>query len=321
MISALREKVLAGGAVTRREALPLAATPVAHLPDLFAAAHTIRTALKGTVTELCAIVNAKSGACPEDCAYCAQSAKSGAEIPVYPLLRRDVVMEKAREAKEGGARRFSIVTSGKRVSAAELRRIAPMIEDLSSLGLLPCASLGILDGDALSYLRDHGLQRYHHNIETSERFFPCICRTHTYRDRLRTIEAAQSAGLSVCSGGIFGMGETWEDRIDMAFALRDREVHSVPVNFLIPIGGTGLGDREMLHPLEALTVISLFRFILPDREIRICGGRTQVLGELHPLVLSAGADSLMTGNYLTTTGRTFADDRRLVGLFGLDVAH
>jgi biotin synthase len=321
VITPLREKVLTGGALTRREALALAGTPLPHLPDLFAAAHRLRTVFRGTTTELCAIINAKSGACPEDCAYCAQSVKSKAEIPVYPLLRSEFVMEKALEAQAAGVRRFSVVTSGRRVSRAEVRRIAPIIEGLSTLGLLPCASLGLIDGHALSYLRDYGLQRYHHNIETSERFFPLVCRTHTYRDRVKTIEAALSAGLSVCSGGIFGMGETWEDRIEMAFALKDMGVHSVPVNFLIPIKGTGLGDREMLPPLEALTVISLLRFMLPDSEIRICGGRIQVMGELHPVVLSTGADSLMTGNYLTTSGRTYADDIRLEGLWGLDVAH
>lgn len=299
--------------------LSLAGTPRHLLPELFAAAHRIRIAFRGLATELCAIVNAKSGACPEDCAYCAQSMNSIWRSAVYPLLRREKVVEKAREAKEERVGRFSVVTSGRRVTRAELRRIAPMIEDVRSLGVMPCASLGLLDRDALSFLRDHGLDRYHHNIETSERFFSSICTTHTYRDKVKTIEAALSAGLSVCSGGIFGLGETWEDRVDMAVGLREMTVHSVPVNFLIPIEGTRLGDRGLLQPLEALSIVSLFRFILPDREIRICGGRTRVLGDLHAMVLAAGADCLMTGNYLTTEGRSFSDDVRLVGHFGLDL--
>jgi len=291
----------------------------AEIFDLFSLSNKIRERSRGNIIDLCSIVNAKSGACPEDCSYCAQSSKSKAEIEVYPLIKKDIVIEKAKEARDAGVKRFCIVTSGRKVSGADLKEIAGMIKDIRDIGLLPCATLGLMNKDELSFLKDSGLERYHHNLETSESFFPEICRTHTFNDKIKTIEAAKSAGLSVCSGGIFGMGETWDDRIDMAFALRELNVDSIPINYLIPVKGTAFGEKEMLNPFEALKIISLHRFIMPEREIRICGGRLQVLGEFNSMVFMAGADSLLTGNYLTTTGRTFADDLKLIRDYGLEI--
>ncbi|MBA4349397.1 MAG: biotin synthase BioB [Thermodesulfovibrio sp.] len=311
---------MSGIPIIKSDAIRLTKIQKTELPDLFSSANRIREAFSGDMVDLCAIVNAKSGACPEDCSYCAQSSKSKADIIKYPLLKKEKILKKTEEAKDGGVKRFSIVTSGKKVSKNELKEIAFMIEGIKNIGLLPCASLGLLGKDELLFLKAHGLDRYHHNIETSERFFPHVCKTHTYSDKLKTLEAAQAAGLSVCSGGIFGMGETWEDRIDMAFFLKELGVDSVPVNFLIPIKGTPLSDRELLDPFEALKIISLFRFILPHKAIRICGGRVQVLGESGEMIFTAGADSLMTGNYLTTTGRTFEDDLRFIRQHGLKVA-
>ncbi len=318
MITVLRDKILSGKALDRTEACAITEINGTDIFDLFSAAGRIREKFRGDSVDLCAIINAKSGACPEDCSYCAQSSKSRADIAVYPLVGKDPVLEKAAEAKKAGVRRFCIVTSGRKVNRNELLEIAGMIKEVRRLGLLPCATLGLLNRDELSFLRDHGLERYHHNLETSERFFPGICRTHTYRDKLETIGAARSAGLSLCSGGIFGLGETWEDRVDMAFALRELDVDSAPVNFLIPVKGTTLGSRGFLHPLEALKIVSLYRFMLPQKQIRVCGGRIQVLGEFNALVLMAGADSLLTGNYLTTTGRTFEDDLKLIRGYGLE---
>jgi len=166
-------------------------------------------------------------------------------------------------------------------------------------------------------LKEAGLERYHHNLETSEAFFPGVCTTHSYQDKLRTIQDVKDLGLSLCCGGIFGLGETWEDRIEMALALREIGPDSVPVNFLTPIEGTRLGSRPPLDPLEALSIVSIYRFILPRKEIRICGGRMQTLGEMNSLVLLAGADGLLTGNYLTTTGRSFGDDLALIRNCGL----
>ena len=319
MINNLADKVLNGNPITKSEALQIAGIKKKDIFDLFSSANRIRDTFKGDSVGLCAIVNAKSGACPEDCSYCAQSSKSKSGIEVYPLIRKEVVLEKAKEAKDAGVKRFCVVTSGRRIGKSELLEIISMIKSIRRIGLLPCATLGLLNREELSFLKDSGLERYHHNLETSERFFPEICRTHTYQDKLKTIEAAKSTGISICSGGIFGLGETWEDRIDMAFALRELDIDSVPINFLIPVKGTSLADRDILHPFEALKIVSLYRFMLPKKEIRICGGRMQVLGEFNSMVFMAGADSLLTGNYLTTTGRTFKDDLKLIKEYGLRV--
>ena len=317
MIDNLRDRVISGQSITKAEAVQISALPKTEMFDLFAAANRIRQTFRGDSVDLCAIVNAKSGACPEDCSYCAQSSRSKTETAIYPLINKNAVIEKAKEARDAGVKRFCIVTSGRKIGKNELKEICSMIKDIRGIGLLPCSTLGLLNKDELKLLKDSGLERYHHNLETSERFFPEICRTHTYSDKLNTIDAAVGVGLSVCSGGIFGIGETWEDRIDMAFTLKELPIDSVPINYLIPVKGTPLGEQDMLNPFEALKIVSLYRFILPQKEIRICGGRMQVLGEFNSMVFMAGADSLLTGNYLTTTGRTFSDDQLLIKDYGL----
>ncbi len=319
-IEALRDKVIAGGTITPQEALWISGLSDADLLGLFAAASGIRQCFRGDIIDLCAIVNAKSGACSEDCSYCAQSSKVSTGVEVYPLLEKSRIIEKALEAKNAGVRRFCIVTSGRKISSNELRKMGSMVLEVRRTGLLPCATLGLLNKEELSYLGECGLVRYHHNLETSENFFPEICSTHTYHEKLKTIEAALSAGLSVCSGGIFGIGETWQDRVDIAFALRALDVDSVPINFLIPVKGTPLGEHAVLPPFEALKIISLYRFILPGKQIRVCGGRVQTLGEFSCMVFLAGADAVLTGNYLTTTGRTFGDDLELIRQSGLKIA-
>jgi biotin synthase len=283
-----------------------------NLFEFFSAANRIRHHFQGNRVDLCSIVNAKSGKCPEDCSYCAQSTRSRARITAYPLLNKEQVLGKAEEAKKGGAKRFCIVTSGRKVSNRELLKIADMISGVRDLGLLPCATLGLLTKDDLKLLKSAGLNRYHNNLETSERFFPNICTTHSYNEKKETIRSARQIGLSVCSGGIFGLGETWKDRIDMAFALRDLSPDSVPINFLAPIKGTALSRQQPLKPLEALKIISLYRFILPDKQIRVCGGRLQTLAELNSFIFLAGASGLLIGNYLTTVGRGYKDDVRLI---------
>jgi len=317
MIRQIEEKIIAAGLLSGPDAATISAVEGAEIPELFSSSYRIRRHYRGDSIDLCAIINAKSGACPEDCGYCAQSSKSGAGIKTFPLLEKNFVLEKAAEAKEGGARRFCIVTSGRKVSSRELELIAEMVADVRKAGLLPCATLGLLSLDELNLLKGAGLERFHHNLETSESFFPKICSTHTYQDKMKTIHAVKSSGLSLCSGGIFGLGESWADRIEMAFALRDIGPDSVPINFLTPIKGTLLGTRNTLPAMEALKVISLFRFALPDREIRVCGGRLQTLGELNPFLFFAGADGLLAGNYLTTQGRGYEDDLRLINELGL----
>ena len=317
MLKTIEEKVLGSKKISREDALFLIALDGQELSALFSSANRVRQHFRGNTVDLCSIINAKSGACPEDCSYCAQSVKSSADIRTFHLLDKEAVIKKAEEAKEGGAKRFCIVTSGRRPSAGDLIKIGGMVSAVRRLGLLPCATLGLLSGEDLMLLKDAGLERYHNNLETSERFFPEICTTHTYQDKMATIGAVKASGLSLCSGGIFGLGETWEDRIDMAFALRDIAPDSVPINFLTPITGTRLAIKKPLAPLEALKIISIYRFILPDKEIRVCGGRMQTLGEFNAFIFSAGADGLLTGNYLTTLGRNFADDLQLIHHCGL----
>jgi biotin synthase len=315
-LAALADRVHAGAALTRDEALSLtAADPL----ELFPHANRIRRQFRGDRADLCAIVSAKTGACPEDCSYCAQSARAKSGVQAFPLVEPHYVSERAGRAIKGGAGRFCIVTSGKRATPEELERIAGMVGEVRRLGLKPCATLGLLGADELRMLRDAGLHRYHHNLETSRRFFPEVCTTHTYDQKLATIRAASDAGLSVCSGGIFGLGEDWEDRVDMALELRGLDVDSVPVNFLVPVAGTPLGATEPLRPFEALSIVSLFRFMLPDKEIRICGGRLQTLGEFNSMVFLAGADGLLTGDCLTVAGRDPAADLRLAREYGLEV--
>lgn len=285
--------------------------------ELFSAANRIRYHFQENSVDLCSIVNAKSGKCPEDCSFCAQSSTSRSQITAYPLLDKKMVFCKAKEAKKGGAKRFCIVTSGRRVSGKELMKIADMVSGVKKLGLLPCATLGLLTKDDLMFLKRAGLKRYHNNLETSERFFPNICTTHSYDEKKETIRSARQAGLSVCSGGIFGLGETWKDRIEMAFALRDLDPDSVPINFFIPIPGTASSSRKLLEPLDALKIISLYRFILPDKQLRVCGGRLQTLGELNSFIFFAGASGLLVGNYLTTLGRGYEEDLSLIKGLGL----
>lgn len=319
MIQSIKNKIISGGSITFSEAIGLSEIDDRELIGLFYASNQIRTTFRRDLIDLCAIINAKSGACSEDCSYCAQSSKSKSDISVYPFLEKRIILEKAVEVKDFGVKRFCIVTSGRRINNKELKEVGAIIEEIRKIGLLPCATLGLLDKESLSFLKQSGLERYHHNLETSERFFPEICRTHTFYDKLKTIEAAKSLDISVCSGGIFGMGETWQDRIDMAFKLKELDVDSVPINFLMPIKGTPLEQRDILRPFEALKIISLYRFILPNKEIRVCGGRIQTLRDFHSWIFIAGADSILTGNYLTTTGRSYKDDLTLIKDFGLKI--
>jgi biotin synthase len=318
MISELCRRYVEEG-VDREMAVSFSVLNNENILMLMSLANNERLKNRGNRVDLCSIVNAKSGLCPEDCAFCAQSSHSNTDIKKFSLISKDEVLRAAISAKENKARRFCIVTSGKKATTQDIERICSYISEIRKIGLLPCATLGILTEAELRMLKDAGLERYHHNLETSEAFFREICTTHTYREKLRTIEAAKSAGLSVCSGGIFGLGESWEDRIDMAFALRDIGVDSVPINFLTPIHGTPLGERPILNPLEALKIIAIYRLILPNCEIRVCGGRPCTLRELDSLIFFAGADGLLIGNYLTTPGRQPERDIQMITDLGMEV--
>jgi biotin synthase len=319
-ISDLLATILDGGSVDYSAIAEVSRVRGADLGDLFAAAGRVREHFRGTNVDLCSIVNAKSGACSEDCAYCAQSVHHATGAPVYPLIPVDRMIEAAKSAKKNHAKRFCIVTSGRGIdSSGDLENIAQGIKRVSELGLSPCATLGTLTRDQLSYLKTAGLHRFHHNIETSRDYFPRICTTHSFDERLEVLRHASSVGLTTCSGGILGMGETMEDRIQMALTLREMDVDSVPINFLMPIKGTPFGTIDAISPLEALHSIALFRLVLPTKEIRVCAGRGTALGELHPLIFSAGADGFMIGNYLTTSGRDPEADLSMVRHLGLQV--
>ncbi len=314
----IRDGVSGGAKIDFSAALYLASLKEADLWDLFAAANRVRERFRGRGIDICSIVNAKSGACTEDCVYCAQSTHYSTDAPVYPLISAVRIEEAASSARKNGARRFCIVTSGRGIESDEdLENIAQGIRHVRKMGLSPCATLGTLSREQLAYLKNAGLHRYHHNIETSREYFPRICTTHTFEGRLEVLRSAASLGLSVCSGGILGMGETMEDRINMALTLRELGVDSVPINFLMPVPGTPLENVTAISPLEALQSIALFRFILPTKEVRVCGGRASALGRLHPLIFTAGADGFMIGNYLTRSGLDPEDDKAMLKDLGL----
>ncbi len=262
--------------------------------------------------DLCAIMNARSGRCPGDCGYCAQSRVSRADIKVYDLISEDSILERARYAKEIGATRVSIVVSGLAASYKEVDRICRAVERIRrEVGIKVCASLGMLEKDKLRSLKDAGLSRFHHNIETAPSFFSKIVSTHRIEDRIDTVLRAKDVGLDVCCGGIFGLGEEWEQRIEFFELLKDLEIKNVPLNFLIPIKGTPLGDRKLLSWDEALKIVFLAKEILIDACLRLCGGRELVFGERQLLPFLVGAEAMMIGGYLTRGGNPVEEDRLL----------
>jgi biotin synthase len=291
----------------------------ADLMDLMAAANRVRQAALGDGVEFCSIVNAKSGHCSEDCAFCAQSRHHSARAQAYPLMAPGQIVSLGMEAARAGVRRFSIVTSGRSApKGAELAAICRAGSRLrEEAGVLPCCSLGLLDRDQARQLKSAGFVRYHHNLEAGPGYFAKICSTHAYEDRIRTIEAAKEAGLEVCAGGIVGMGESPLERAGLARAISGLGVDSLPLNFLSPIPGTPLAALSPISCLEALAAVAVFRLFNPGAHIRTCGGRHQILGSLSPLMYLAGASATMTGNYLTTSGPTPQSDRAEVLALGL----
>lgn len=286
---------------------------------LMAAAAEIREHFKGKRVNLCGIVNAKSGVCPENCKFCAQSAHYCTNAPQYPLIKSKEMIEKAAQAKGLGTHMFGIITSGTRIAdEKEWEEIYSAVKGIKALGINPCVSLGMLDREKAVKLKKIGLFRYHHNLETARSFFDNICTTHEYQEDIDTVIAAREAGLSTCSGGIIGMGETMEQRIELAMTLRDLSVDCVPINILDPRPGTPLMGIEPLSPIKILLSIALFRFILPDKDIKLCGGKETNLRQLLPLGIIAGCNSLMTGNYLTTPGRSSELDIEMIHDLGLD---
>ncbi len=282
---------------------------------------TLRESHFGRRVSLCVIINAKSGLCSEDCAFCSQSVRAQTEIPTYPLLSQEKLVEAAQAAAEAGAARFSLVTSGRGITAAHDKEaiLAAVAAIREAVGIKVCASLGIVDRSFLGELKAAGVTRFHHNLEAAGSFFPEICTTHTFAARVATVKAAKDAGLSVCVGGIMGLGESLAQRWEMAQAIAELDPEAIPLNFLHPLPGTRLAHRQKLPPLEALKIIAAFRLTFPEKTIIICGGRVPTLRSLAPLIFAAGANGLMTGDYLTTKGRLPEDDRLMLEDMGLEV--
>ena len=319
-IGEVADKVIAGGTVTVEEAERLIGVTGSDTFALFLGATRIREQFLGSGVHLCAIINAKSGRCPENCAFCAQSAHFATSAPIYPLVDEERIVAEARNAQESGSTCYGIVTSGSTVKGEELERICGALRRIrQETGIAPACSLGIIDQETARTLKEAGMATYHHNLETSRSFFPNICNTHDYDDDIATIRAVKRAGLRVCSGGIFGLGETAAQRVELAFTLRELAVESIPLNFLNPIPGTPLEHADLITPLECLKAIALFRFINPGREISVCGGREKNLRDLQSWIFFAGASGTMTGNYLTTTGRASEEDWQMLKDLGLAV--
>lgn len=316
----LADAVLAGRAIDREEARRILNAPDAELPLLLGAVFRVRERHHGRRVRLCLLRNARSGLCPEDCHYCSQSAISEADIPRYRLDSVDTLLDGARRAVAAGARRFCMVTSGRGPSESDVERLSAAARRIKAEhpDLELCVSAGLMEEDQARALHRAGIGWINHNLNTSQRFHPEICTTHTYADRVRTVENVRRAGMSICCGGIVGMGESDEDVIDLAFALRDLRVDSLPVNFLIPIPGTPLERRRDLTPGRCLRALCLFRFTSPAAEIRVAGGRELNLGWFQPLALYA-ASSIFVGGYLTTPGQASAEARRMIAEMGFEV--
>jgi biotin synthase len=281
--------------------------------ELAARADRVRRASTDGRLELCGIVNAKSGRCGEDCRFCAQSARYQTGCSEYPLKPARDIVDAGRRAAERGCGHFGIVTSGSAPSDGEIERIAAAVEALrGEFALKVCASLGRLTAGQFRRLRDAGLERYNHNIETSPAYFPQVVSTHTFQQRAATVRLAAEAGLSVCCGGIIGMGETREDRVRLGLALRELPVDSVPLNLLMPIPGTPLAECRPLPPIEVLRTVAVFRMLMPRRTIKLAAGRESVLGDFQGMAFMAGANGMIVGDYLTQAGREVAKDRELI---------
>ncbi len=321
-IAEMGRQVLDGTDLTREQGLWL--FQLEHRQDIFellAWANRIRERFKGNKIYLCTIVNVKAGGCPEDCRFCAQSAAYATSSPRHGLVDPQEVLAAADEAKANGVAALGIVAAWRGLTEGPvLDQVCDQLAELRQGGQVRRdASLGMISSPKVAQrLKQAGLECYNHNLETSRRFFPQVCTTHTYDDRVRTLRYLKQAGIKTCSGGILGMGESREDRCDLAFALKELGVHIVPMNFLNPIAGTPLGQQQHLTPLEILKSIACFRFILPRHEISIAGGRTLNLRDTQSLIFMAGASALLVGNYLTTPNQPVEKDLQMLADLGLE---
>ncbi len=311
----LKNKVLSGSEISRQEAAELAYISDDLLEALIDAAAEIKEKFSGNQVELCSIISAKTGSCKEDCAYCSQSAHYKTNVESHALLSKDKIVSAAKSSQENGAIHFCVVTSGK--GPEDSREFNEILESIRIIGketnLHRCCSLGEVSLEQAMVLKEAGIERFNHNLDTSRRYYPNIITSHTFQDRIQTLKNLKTAGIELCSGGIIGMGETWEDRIDLAFTLKELEVDSVPLNYLNPIKGTPMERVERLPVKDFLKTIALFRFILPRQAVRYAGGRAlNMTPEEQALGLKAGINAMLIGNYLTTMGRSPREDLEML---------
>jgi biotin synthase len=319
----LANRILDGGAaITREEALAVLRSPDGELLDVLQAAFLIRRNFFGRKVSLHVLRNAKSGACTEDCSFCSQSKSSLAEVDEYEMQSAGEIIAGARDAADMQALRYCVVTSSRAPSENELKTIteaaARIKQEYPQLEL--CASMGFLTEEKARRLKESGVDRFNHNLETSAAFYPSICSTHAYEDRVATARTVKKVGLDLCCGGLIGMGEGLEDRVDLALALKEVKADSAPINFLDPREGTALQGRERVSPNDCLRTLAMFRFVLTYAEVRIAGGRETCLRGLQPLALYP-ANSMFTNGYLTTGGQDFEADRQMIEDAGFEVGH
>ncbi|TWJ17346.1 biotin synthase BioB [Geobacter argillaceus] len=317
----IADRIIGGGSISEAEAVTQSSASGLDAYSLFLAASRVKEHFVGNSVHLCSIINAKSGRCPENCAFCAQSAHHKTAAPVYPLVDEEKIVACAKAAEEEGSSCYGIITSGTSISKGEeLERICRALRRIrSETGITPSCSLGIIDLETAQALKEAGAGTYHHNLETARSFFPQICSTHEYNQDVETVRVAKQAGMSVCCGGIFGLGETASQRIEMAFTLKELDAESIPLNFLNPIEGTRLAGTSNITPMECLITIALYRLILPGKMITVCGGREHNLRDLQSWIFLAGASGTMIGNYLTTTGRPPEADWQMLKDLGLEI--
>ncbi len=316
ILEQVKQAALLGQGCDKSTALQL--LEQASLAELCKAATEVREKFFGNKVRLCMIINAKSGVCDMDCTFCSQSGHNKADAPVYPFLESDKLADRFRQIDGNQAHNCGVVTSGGRLSGDDIDKFIAAVDAVrGNVSFGVCGSLGRLSDTDLARLKAAGIDRYHHNLESSEGYYPSICTTQQWQSRLGTVKAAIAMGMKVCSGGLFGLGESWGDRIDLALALDELDVDSIPINFLYPHAGTPLGSSQLLLADDALRIIAIYRLILPDKTLRICGGRAAVLGERQCEIFAAGANALMTGDYLTTSGQVPDSDRRMIESLGL----
>ncbi len=319
LIDHMIDAALSGEGISREQALELGTLNREELGALFEGTDRVRDRFMGKSVKICSIVNAKSGKCPEDCGFCAQSSKFETDSPEYPLLNPDEILAAAKEAEAFGSNEFSIVTSGTAVT--DRKELDTIIEAIGKIKaetkLEVCCSLGLMSIDHLKELKAAGLDRFHHNVETAASHFENIVTTHSYQDEVRAVQNAKEAGLQVCVGGIFGMGETFEQRVEMVFDIKSLETDSYPINFLKPLKGTATQDLDFIELYEALRTVALHRLVMPHIDLCVCGGREEVFAGHQEKLFAAGANGILGGNYLTTKGRDPRQDIEMIENLGL----